>query len=220
MNKRNALLVLAILFLAALLLVVLTKDNVSPERAAENEILPATTTGTSAGRAITQAERSAVETHIREHISELSSQKEVLGGKYYITKITFLSGRSGTVEYEDGHIAHVADFTYVLGEAHQVVITSFTLRDAARSSVEPGKQNNFSKPGNIVQGEGNEWVLVYEEPGKPALRANLQFTASSSCDMGAGSASCEGIRWKAGERVRVEGNLSGQSLIVSKVTKL
>lgn len=68
-----------------------------------------------------------VETYVREHISELSPEKEVLGGTFYITDIRAENGM-GTVSYEDGHVAFVADFTYSMDSSSKPVILSFTIR--------------------------------------------------------------------------------------------
>ena len=54
----------------------------------------------------------AVEKYLKENISNISIQKEVLGGKFYITKIDWVGNNSGTVEYEDRHIALKASFDY------------------------------------------------------------------------------------------------------------
>lgn len=62
---------------------------------------------------VTQEEREAVvREYIRENISELSPEPEVLGGTFMVTNIEFTGENSGIVEYEDGHIALVADFEY------------------------------------------------------------------------------------------------------------
>ena len=57
-------------------------------------------------------EKLAVEKYLRENISNISPIKEVLGGKFYITKINWTENNSGTVEYEDGHILIKATFDY------------------------------------------------------------------------------------------------------------
>ena len=46
-----------------------------------------------------------VEDYIKNNISELSPQKEVLGGKFYITEIKFVEPDMIMINYEDGHIA-------------------------------------------------------------------------------------------------------------------
>lgn len=69
----------------------------------------------------------SVKTYVRQHISELSPLKEVLGGKYYVTQI-HASGGAGSVSYEDGHVAHAADFTYTIHSDVGITIDSFDLR--------------------------------------------------------------------------------------------
>lgn len=70
-----------------------------------------------------------IETYITKNISEISPKKEVLGGKFYITNIETLNG-VGLVEYEDGHNAYVADFTYSIEETNgAITITSFNIRE-------------------------------------------------------------------------------------------
>lgn len=69
-----------------------------------------------------------IETYVRTSISELSPVKEVLGGTFYVTKIETADG-NGIVEYEDGHIALIADFTYTIDEVGKPTLTSFTVRE-------------------------------------------------------------------------------------------
>ena len=82
---------------------------------------PAIDNGVPAGRIM------SIEDYVKQNISSLSPEKEVLGGKFYVTQITASDGK-GVVSYEDGHIAFVADFTYVTTEqGHE--ITSFVIRE-------------------------------------------------------------------------------------------
>lgn len=70
----------------------------------------------------------SVEQYITQNISTLSPEKEQLGGTFYVTAIQ-ARGETGTVSYEDGHNAYVADFTYETdAELSAVKITSFTIR--------------------------------------------------------------------------------------------
>lgn len=69
----------------------------------------------------------SVETYVRQNISRLSPIKEVLGGTFYVTDIVTGGGR-GTVAYEDGHVAYVADFTYTIYSDIGISIDSFTIR--------------------------------------------------------------------------------------------
>ena len=70
----------------------------------------------------------SIESYISQNISELSPEKEVLGGRFYVTSVEAADGR-GIVEYEDGHIALVADFTYEMSEQAGIRITSFIVRE-------------------------------------------------------------------------------------------
>lgn len=69
----------------------------------------------------------SIDDYVRQNISTLSPEKEVLGGKFYVTRIETNKG-SGYVEYEDGHIALAADFTYRIDQERGITITSFTIR--------------------------------------------------------------------------------------------
>lgn len=69
-----------------------------------------------------------IESYVRNNISDLSPQKETVGGKFYVTNIETESG-SGTVEYEDGHNAYTADFTYTIDESGKPEIASFNIRE-------------------------------------------------------------------------------------------
>ena len=69
----------------------------------------------------------SIENYVKTDISTLSPIKEVLGGKFYVTKIE-THGGSGTVEYEDGHNAYTADFTYTINDEGKSSIETFVLR--------------------------------------------------------------------------------------------
>lgn len=69
----------------------------------------------------------SIESYVTQNISTLSPEKEVLGGTFYVTKIEASNG-SGVVEYEDGHSAFVADFTYTMSDREGIDITSFVVR--------------------------------------------------------------------------------------------
>jgi len=67
----------------------------------------------------------AVELLITENIQTLSPEPSVLGGTYYVTEV-WAEGGTGVVSYEDGHVAHTADFTYTTDGNN--TITSFVIR--------------------------------------------------------------------------------------------
>ena len=67
-----------------------------------------------------------IETFVRQNISQLSPEPAVMGGTFHVTDITS-DGNRGTVSYEDGHIALIADFTYLI-DKYGITITSFEVR--------------------------------------------------------------------------------------------
>lgn len=69
----------------------------------------------------------SIESYVTTNISLLSPIKEQLGGTFYVTKIEASDG-AGTVEYEDGHNAYTADFTYDTNEQTGITIKSFIIR--------------------------------------------------------------------------------------------
>lgn len=75
----------------------------------------------------TQSTEELVRAYIQTHISDLSPQKEQLGGTFYTTQIEVKDG-TGTVHYEDGHSAYVADFVYGVRETGDILINTFTIR--------------------------------------------------------------------------------------------
>lgn len=69
-----------------------------------------------------------IENYFKENISLISSEKEVLGGKFYITDLKLNDGSHGVVSYEDGHVAFIADFTYSISSDGKVQIPTFVIR--------------------------------------------------------------------------------------------
>ena len=149
--------------------------------------------------------------YIRENISDLSEEKAVLGGTFYVTKISFLDNTRALVEYEDGHIALAALAKYSIGDDEKVNITSF--KDIS---------GNFEKTGNLTTGnpgqKANTWYLVYEKPGQPGLSAELVFGPESVCVNGNKAELCIPGELNAGDRVKVTGQLTGNKLDVMTMT--
>ncbi len=69
----------------------------------------------------------SVESYVSRNISNLSPEKEVLGGTFYVTDINVADGK-GVVQYEDGHNAYIADFTYEAADGTGIRINSFVVR--------------------------------------------------------------------------------------------
>lgn len=76
----------------------------------------------------------AVEKYLKGNISDISPEKEVLGGKFYITKIDWIGNNSGIIEYEDGHIALKASFDFDIQldnqkDNYSIIIMNFKIID-------------------------------------------------------------------------------------------
>lgn len=144
-----------------------------------------------------------VEDHIRNNISELSSEEEVLGGNFHVTGIEFLDGSSAIVEYEDGHNAHTAKAEFNINSNGEVTINSFELLEGGDEDI--SAEVDFSETGNLTR-KDNGWQLVYEKPGQPALTAELTFTDQSQCITAAGDKTpCSETSWEQGARATVNG---------------
>lgn len=81
---------------------------------------------------------------------------------------------------------------------------------------------NFTKSGNLSANKDTSWSLVYEEPGKPALKANLIFVSKSVCKKGPNTievlcSALQGIG-ENGDRVLIEGDMNGTNIWVSRLT--
>lgn len=69
----------------------------------------------------------ALRVYLKENLSELSFEKEVLGGSFYVTNLDILEGERAMVQYEDGHNAFRATFDYSVSDDLTVVqIDNFT----------------------------------------------------------------------------------------------
>ncbi len=70
-----------------------------------------------------------IEEYVRKNIGTLSPERPVLGGTFYITDMKInADAQTGTVWYEDGHIALVADFAYAYSDRLGHSVTSFVVR--------------------------------------------------------------------------------------------
>ncbi len=95
-------------------------------------------------------------------------------------------------------------------------------------SIAPTPVADFVKTGNLVAtaagGSTDEgWSLLYEEPGKPALKVNLIFSNESMCDQGSGQQPCLILSsLTIGERVSVSGIKSedGSRIMVIQMTQV
>ena len=82
---------------------------------------------------------------------------------------------------------------------------------------------NFSENGNLIIPENDIWSLVYELPGKPALKVFLKFGEGEYCDFGTGQVLCADYKnyfSETGKRVRLEGFLAKSAVEVQKIIPL
>ncbi|MFA7088229.1 MAG: hypothetical protein WC146_02715 [Patescibacteria group bacterium] len=75
----------------------------------------------------------------------------------------------------------------------------------------------FEKTGNITKNR-DDWNLIYEEPGKPALSKILEFTDSSECFNQSESKPCSPVFWGIGSRVKVEGWDNSEKVVITKLS--
>lgn len=76
-----------------------------------------------------QGKLMSVEAYVTQNISALSPIKETMGGTFYVTEIEVEPEENkGKVEYEDGHMAYEAEFTYTSNDRTGHTITSFVIQ--------------------------------------------------------------------------------------------
>lgn len=99
-------------------------------------------------------------------------------------------------------------------------------QDLDKSGDQPVLVENFDETGNLtdwdasVERQTGDWILLYEEPGRPAIVAKLTFNAFSKCDLGSGEKVCDKSKLELGARARVQGSDKGGRVTVIKLTKI
>ena len=68
-----------------------------------------------------------VRAYLEKNISDLSPEKEVLGGKFYLTNLEFRDNQTAVVSYEDGHNAFVGLFKFTINEPEQIESLGFEI---------------------------------------------------------------------------------------------
>ena len=68
-----------------------------------------------------------VDRYIRENISSLSTEEEILGGKFYVTRVVFETDTRAIVEYEDGHNALKALVEVYIQSNGDIKLLNFTI---------------------------------------------------------------------------------------------
>ncbi|OGF24866.1 hypothetical protein A2331_03310 [Candidatus Falkowbacteria bacterium RIFOXYB2_FULL_34_18] len=125
--------------------------------------------------------QSLVEAYLKNNISELSPEKEVLGGKFYITKFRFIDDGRVVIDYEDGHIALGASVLFAIKDG-KVVILEFSPVSVNGFNPEKVENNNsaiaeltllFSEKYN--KEENNIIVQITDDRGM-YLRGYVKFS--------------------------------------------
>lgn len=92
------------------------------------------------------------------------------------------------------------------------------------AKVAPVEAPNFTKTGYIQHQSDDEesesWRFLYEEPGNPAILANLNFNFRSKCDFGSGEQICNPKKFENGLFVQIEGTKSGDDVTVIRLKVL
>lgn len=70
----------------------------------------------------------ALRNYLRDNLSELSPEPEVLGGKFYVTSLTMDSPTRAIVEYEDGHNAFRAAIIFTVDSDLKIEVHKFSLQ--------------------------------------------------------------------------------------------
>ncbi|MDD3711651.1 MAG: hypothetical protein PHP37_03575 [Patescibacteria group bacterium] len=127
MIKKNQLLIIggAIIIIVAIIISIskpkniAVEDDISPEENIPEEYV--------AEEVMDVEKQGAVFEYLQKNISQLSPEKEVLGGTFYITSIDFINENSLIVGYEDGHIALTAEVEYNYIDADNIIINNFNI---------------------------------------------------------------------------------------------
>ena len=101
MKKTPVIIIAIVVILGIIYFVKLNTTKVTPTPITPTPVTPTVT------------DNVLVEQYVRANITTLAPDKPVLGGTWYVTAVTVdPTTTSGTVSYEDGHIASTSNFTY------------------------------------------------------------------------------------------------------------
>ncbi|MCL5666290.1 MAG: immunoglobulin domain-containing protein [Patescibacteria group bacterium] len=115
----------------------------------------------------------ALKNYLRDNLSALSPEKEVLGGKFYVADLKVISSTKAEVTYEDGHNQFRAQFNYSLQDG-KVKITNFNLitdtppavsNPAPAATTSPAQQGTVQLTFQPMQCEDEPWQKWYSEGG-------------------------------------------------------
>jgi hypothetical protein len=149
------------------------------------------------------------EDYFKFHISDLATEKEVLGGKFYITNIEFTSRTRAIVDYEDGHNTYQAAIIFTIGENDEVNIQKFSLLRKNGSSPELAGNSNqaiesllslfakkYNKDSKDITIKINQQIVRPESKTKEYIRGSVFFGAGGIGEGGIFLAVMEGGEYK------------------------
>jgi len=139
--------------------------------------------------------------------------------KKVIVTLIFL-GLAGIIGYEIISKAKITRGPAANLEKPDWIKTAKEARETM-ATVIPAQKPDFITDGNLRLKSSDEetenWTLLYEEPGKPAIIIYLTFNFRSKCDYGSGEQICNTKKFENGLRVHIEGIKNGSDVTVIKL---
>jgi hypothetical protein len=148
---------------------------------------------------------------MNKHIKKLHAQKGLVPIIVVVLVVVAIVAGYGVYRY------------FGLDSASPTANPSVSEQPAARQGA---LEINFTETGNILNWNAQtesymeEWTLLYEKPGNPAISVKLVFNDDSLCDLGEGESVCDKAKLSNGDRAKVEGNMKNGEVTVVNLTKL
>lgn len=130
MTRKNQLIVkiiLIVILIIAILLVAQYKKNQINKSRTIGENTPLIEDEAKEEENLKLLQQESVTDYLMTNISELSPEKEVLGGTFYVTSIDFIDENNLIIGYEDGHIALSAKVNFEYQDSENIIINSFDI---------------------------------------------------------------------------------------------
>ncbi len=131
MKNKNLIIVSSIISIILIIIIILNYQKLGVDKNTENN--PETNNNAIENQEIYEINQLKLEQqeniirYVSENISQLSPEKEVLGGKFYINSIDFLSSASLIVSYEDGHNSFLAEVQFEYIDENNIEILNFNI---------------------------------------------------------------------------------------------
>lgn len=175
MKNKNNLIALALIVLSSALIIFILipgfKDN-QISKSKPNDFLPPSNQNFKPASQEIYFEpemRVAREEFLKKNISSISPEKEVLGGKFYVTNISWIDADSALVEYEDGHIALKAKVIF----ERSLNVISFSVLEDEETEVKKSEARIFApEAGALI---ASPLTVKGEAPGSWFFEATLRL---------------------------------------------